>query len=410
MRSWPSPYLPPAPTGISHPDLKLIDSYTGGFIELSTGEISTYVCGITPYDATHLGHASTYLAFDLVHRYLVASGSSLNFVENITDIDDPLLERAARDSQAWSELAENQIELFRADMTALRVISPISYRGVVESMPGIIEDIQSLVNKGITYEIQGDIYLALGEVPGAIEKLPMSLSAAIEIFAERGGDPSRIGKKHPLDTLLWQSRKGNEPYWQSPFGDGRPGWHIECVSIATRNSPAKLNTCISLQGGGSDLIFPHHYMTNVQARALTGKEFAAGYVHAGMIGLDGEKMSKSRGNLVFVSKLLESGLDPMIIRTALMQRHYQSDTMWTTDLVDSANAVISRIRQNLARELVAPTHDSITEIVNALSDNLDTVRVFTTIESWCAATEAGDTGGSAGEMSRALDLYLGLTL
>ena len=410
MRSWPAPYLPPVPAGVNHPPLRMRDSYSGGYFSLDEAQINTYICGITPYDATHLGHAATYLAFDIAHRYLIAAGSQLNFVENITDVDDPLLERALRDGQEWESLAQSQIDLFGEDMAALRVIPPSHYRGVVESIAEIIEDIEVLVKRGLTYEILGDIYLDLSEIPGALAELPLSEVEAIRIFAERGGDPSREGKRHPLDTLLWQKRKANEPFWNSPFGEGRPGWHIECVSIATRNSMPLVNSCISLQGGGADLIFPHHYMTGVQARALTGRKFALGYAHAGMIGLDGEKMSKSKGNLIFVSKLRSEGVDPMVIRTALLQRHYQSDTMWNSGYLRAAASTIARIQQNLAREEVAPASTYVQSMVDSLGKNLDTPMAIAKILDWCTATESGQTGGSSGEISRALDLYLGIAL
>jgi L-cysteine:1D-myo-inositol 2-amino-2-deoxy-alpha-D-glucopyranoside ligase len=409
MRSWPEPYLPPAGT-TRHPYLKLIDSYTKQAIEFDQQRVTTYICGITPYDATHLGHAATYLTFDIVHRYLIASGVDVNFVENITDIDDPLLERANRDAQDWEELAESQIDLFRSDMTALRVLPPDHYCGVVESMESIIADINALISKGVTYALSGDIYLDLSQIPEALENLPLSESQAIEIFAARGGDPYKPGKRHPLDTLLWQARRANEPFWKSPFGEGRPGWHIECVSIATRNSNPLNSHLISLQGGGSDLIFPHHYMTGVQARALKNQKFAGAYIHTGMIGLAGEKMSKSKGNLIFVSKLLADGVEPAALRLALLYRGYQTDVMWSDQLLNQANELISRIRSNLAREEVAPPGPFIQRMVDVLANNLDVPSAIDEILDWCTATEEGNTGGSAGEVSRALDLYLGIAL
>lgn len=312
MRSWPSVYLPPSYDATEHPVLRLTDSYTNKLIELKDLPITSYVCGITPYDATHLGHAATYLTFDLIHRFIIAAGNRLHYTQNITDIDDPLLERAKRDKQNWEDLATSQIQLFREDMTELRVLPPDNYLGVVESMSKVIEHISALINTGKTYELQGDIYLDLNEVPGALANLPISLDDALTIFAARGGDPGRAGKRHPLDTLIWSAHRPGEPSWESPFGAGRPGWHIECVAIALDTltgkpwGKAERGTSISLQGGGSDLRFPHHYMTSVQARAITGRKFAKIYLHTGMIAWQGEKMSKSLGNLVFVSKLREA--------------------------------------------------------------------------------------------------------
>lgn len=410
MLSWPGVYIPPALAGINHPTLALFDSYKNKKVEISGEQNSIYVCGITPYDATHMGHAATYLVFDLVNRYLKASGKKVSFVENITDIDDPLLERAARDSQDWKELAASQIDLFREDMTALSVLPPNSYRGVIESMAEIISLVEQMVAIGKTYELEGDIYLDLKQVDGAIQDLPLPLEQALAIFKERGGDPERVGKRHVLDPLLWKARAGKDPYWIAPFGEGRPGWHIECTAIALKNLPETSPASITLQAGGSDLIFPHHYMTALQAKALTGVEFASCYSHAGMIGLDGEKMSKSKGNLVFVSKLRQDGVSPALIRFALFADKYSSDRMWSNELLDSAAELLDRLLSALSRQEVAPTFDVVQEVVNALANDLDTPRVFTALSNWCARTEAGQVGGSPGEISRALDTYLGITL
>ena len=410
MLSWPNVYMPPALAGINHPTLALFDSYKGKKVAISGDQNSIYVCGITPYDATHMGHAATYLAFDLVNRYLKASGKKVSFVENITDIDDPLLERAARDCQDWKELAASQIDLFREDMTALNVLPPNAYLGVIESMDDIILLVEQMIAIGKTYELEGDIYLDLQQVDGAIQDLPLPLEQALVIFKERGGDPERVGKRHALDPLLWKARAGEDPYWIASFGEGRPGWHIECTAIALKNLSKTNPTSITLQAGGSDLIFPHHYMTALQAKALTGVEFASCYSHAGMIGLDGEKMSKSKGNLVFVSKLRQDGVSPAVIRLALFADKYSSDRMWSKELLDSAAEFLDRLLSALSRQEVAPTFEVVQELVNALADDLDTPRVFLALSNWCARTEAGQMGGSPGEISRALDTYLGITL
>ena len=410
MLSWPDAYMPPALAGIKHPTLQLFDSYKGKKVDILGEQSSIYICGITPYDATHMGHAATYLTFDLVNRYLRASGKNVSFVENITDIDDPLLERATRDNQDWRELAESQIELFREDMTSLGVLPPNAYRGVIESMDEIISTVEEMIATGRSYILDGDIYLDLNQVDGAIENLPLALDQALKIFEERGGDPARVGKRHALDPLLWKARKGDDPFWEAPFGQGRPGWHIECTAIALKNLPNASSTSITLQAGGSDLIFPHHYMTALQAKALTGVEFASCYSHAGMIGLDGEKMSKSKGNLVFVSKLRQEGVSPALIRIALFTDRYSTDRMWSRELLDDANKLLARLLSALSRQEVAPTFEVVQEIVNAISDDLNTPKVFELLNSWCLKTEEGEVGGSPGEISRALDTYLGITL
>ena len=409
MRAWPDLYLPPS-SGRLHPTLNLFDSYQERLVPIPHGPFTSYVCGITPYDATHLGHAATYVTFDLVHRYMYATGVDVHFVENITDIDDPLFERAHRDNIDWKDLARSQVELFLSDMTALRVLPPKKYEGVVENMDLIISAVQELVNRGATYSLDGDLYFDLQSGDPGLMNLPLPLSEAISVFKERGGDPDRTGKRHPLDALLWRRSNSGEPEWSTPFGAGRPGWHIECVALALSYLPASNTSSITLQGGGADLIFPHHYMTAIQARALNDKPFASIYAHCGMIGLDGEKMSKSRGNLVFVSRLLQAGHQPEAIRMALLSRHYRSDLMWEDKLLKEAESRINRIRSALAREEVAPTDGVIDAIVNALSNDLDTVEVLKILEYWCADTEAGGVGGQAGELSRALDLYLGIAI
>ena len=410
MLSWPDAYMPPALAGIKHPTLQLFDSYKGKKVDILGEQSSIYICGITPYDATHMGHAATYLTFDLVNRYLKASGKNVSFVENITDIDDPLLERATRDNQDWRELAESQIELFREDMTSLGVLPPNAYRGVIESMDDIVSTVEEMIATEKSYELEGDIYLDLHQVDGAIENLPIALDQALKIFEERGGDPARAGKRHALDPLLWKARKGDDPFWEAPFGKGRPGWHIECTAIALKNLPKASSTSITLQAGGSDLIFPHHYMTALQAKALNGIEFASCYSHAGMIGLDGEKMSKSKGNLVFVSKLRQEGVSPALIRIALFANRYSTDRMWSRELVDEANKLLARLLSALSRQEVAPTFEVVQEIVNAISDDLNTPKVFDLLNTWSLKTEEGEVGGSPGEISRALDTYLGITL
>jgi L-cysteine:1D-myo-inositol 2-amino-2-deoxy-alpha-D-glucopyranoside ligase len=371
-----------------------------------------YVCGITPYDATHLGHAATYVTFDLINRYLQFGGVDVSFVQNITDIDDPLFERAKRDGLDWSELATSQIELFRGDMVALRVIPPDHYVGVVEAMQIIIDAISALANKDSTYKVDDDLYFRVRLDPEFLKRTHLSSDLAMEYFAERGGDPQRSGKNDPFDALVWKAQRDGEPGWASPFGVGRPGWHIECSAIALHylqpNSSDEY--AIDIQGGGSDLIFPHHDMSASQGLVATGQKFSRFFVHAGMIGLDGTKMSKSLGNLIFVSRLINDGIEPMAIRLALLGHHYRSDHMWGSSEISDATAFLQRIRINLARMEVAPTQPLIADLLAALSNDLDTVRALEIISSWCTDTENGASGGSAGQLSRVLDDLLGLAI
>jgi len=371
-----------------------------------------YVCGITPYDATHLGHAATYVAFDLINRYLQFGGADVAFVQNITDIDDPLFERAKRDGVDWSELATSQIELFRGDMVALHVIPPDHYVGVVEAMQIIIDAISALASKDSTYKVDDDLYFRVRLDPEFLKRTHLSSELAMEYFAERGGDPQRIGKNDPFDALVWKAQRDGEPGWPSPFGIGRPGWHIECSAIALHylRPDTSDEFAIDIQGGGSDLIFPHHDMSASQGFVSTGQKFARFFVHTGMIGLDGTKMSKSLGNLIFVSRLINDGIEPMAIRLALLGHHYRSDHMWGSSEISDASAFLQRLRLNLARMEVAPTQPLIAELLSALSNDLDTVRALELLASWCTATENGASGGSAGQLSRVLDDLLGLAI
>ena len=413
MRAWPEVYLPQLPSRFVVPQLSLFNT-AGQKIEAlpKKPHYRMYVCGITPYDATHLGHAATYLTFDLINRYLRATGAEVDFVQNITDIDDPLLERAERDGVDWKALAQSQIDLFKGDMADLHVIPPKDYIGVVEAMPLVVDALQKLHDAGTTYEVGPDIYYRVHSDSEFGDRSHYSQEKMLQIFAERGGDPQKPGKEDPLDALVWLSQRAGEPGWPSPFGAGRPGWHIECCAIALHylHPDADDEYAIDIQGGGSDLIFPHHEMSAAQSRSINGQKFARSYVHAGMIGLNGEKMSKSLGNLVFVSKLISSGVNPVAIRWALMGHSYSSDLMWSDSLIHKAAIDIDRLQLNLARMEVAPTDAVIQEVIASLSQNLDTPRALTAITRWMDATEAGEVGGVAGELSRALDTLLGVAL
>lgn len=407
MNSWPKPFIPVL---IDHdlPPLKIIDSSAGLINFAESKEFRMYVCGITPYDATHLGHAATYLAFDLIYRYQFLSGKNIKFVENITDVDDPLLERANRDKLDWSELADSQINLFKSDMSALRVIPPDHFIKVTESL-SIIEDfIKRLDENGYLYEIEHDYYFAVEKF---LNDLPIPVDEAVKVFSERGGDPHRVGKKHKLDPLVWSAHVANEPGWESSFGFGRPGWHVECTAIACHYLDDKKNDpIVSLQGGGSDLIFPHHFMSAQIIEAAYGRSFSETFVHAAMISLDGEKMSKSKGNLVFVSKLIESGVDPMSLRWALLRGHYQKDRAWSTQLLDKSSIEVNLIRSALAQSEVAETKDVINSLIQDLSNNLDTPAALERLINWANSSKSNPSVNQSGLMARAIDSLLGLAL
>lgn len=407
MNSWPKVYLPPL-EGIEYPSLKLVDS-NKGLVELDNGSnFAIYVCGITPYDATHLGHAATYLAFDLINRYKILSGSTVNFVENITDIDDPLLERAKRDNQGWQDLASKQIDLFSSDMSALRVMPPDSFIKVTDSL-ALIEDFISRLDKaGYLYKLDSDYYFSVGKF---LDQMRIPIEQAVDIFAERGGDPMRAGKQHQLDPVIWIGNRDGEPGWASSYGFGRPGWHVECTAIACNYlDKSGSNPMIDLQGGGSDLIFPHHFMSAQIVKAAYGRDFAKYFVHAAMIGLAGEKMSKSKGNLVFVSKLLTQQVDPMVIRWALLSGHYQQDRQWSDNLLAVANDQVTQIRSALARSEVAQSEQLIKDLVSDISNNLDTPAALARLIKWAKQSESNPTVNQSGLVSRTIDALLGLAL
>lgn len=411
MNSWTEVAVPNMVQVKDFPALVLTD--TASSSKKTMQKKSTYrmyVCGITPYDATHLGHAATYLTFDLINRYLRASGAHVSYVQNITDIDDPLLERAQRDEVDWQDLAHQQIDLFRSDMVNLRVIPPVHYIGAVEAIPLVIKAISDLQDQASIYPVEEDFYFSVKKDAKFGRRSHLSDFEMMEIFSQRGGDPARVGKKDPLDCLVWMSQRVGEPGWDSTLGKGRPGWHIECTAIALEYlDPSDLeDTLIDIQGGGSDLIFPHHEMCAAQAHVITGKELASTYVHAGMIGLDGEKMSKSKGNLVFVSRLVSAGVDPMAIRWALMTNHYRSDRMWSEAVLTTSQTEIVQLRNALARAECAPTADLIQLIVSALSDDLNTPMVISALNNWSALTLAGEGGGESSDLRIALDALLGL--
>jgi L-cysteine:1D-myo-inositol 2-amino-2-deoxy-alpha-D-glucopyranoside ligase len=413
MNSWAQVAIPPLASKFSLPTLEIFDTAQQRLSSIAKKEkYRIYVCGITPYDATHLGHANTYLAFDLISRYLLATGSEVLFVQNITDIDDPLLERANRDGVDWRELATSQIDLFRSDMVALHVLPPKHYIGAVEAIPLVVEAISALQGADTVYQVDNDYYFRVRSDSEFGERSHLAQTQMLEIFSQRGGDPDRVGKEDPLDALLWLAKRPAEPGWDSKYGVGRPGWHIECCAIALGYLDIDPNeeTSIDIQGGGSDLIFPHHEMSASQARAMNGKRFATNYVHAGMIGLDGEKMSKSKGNLVFVSQLLRDGMDPMAIRIALISHHYREDHMWQSKELIEANLFLEELRIALSRMEVAPTDGVIEEIISALSQDIDTPRALMAIKNWINETNKGVNGGKPGEISRAIDALLGIAI
>lgn len=407
MHSWSAADVPSLPAPVVPAVLQMHDTSTGGPvpIEPREGTARLYVCGITPYDATHLGHAATYLAFDTLVRFWRDQGHQVLYVQNVTDIDDPLLERAARDGVRWEDVAERETELFRSDMVALRVLPPTWYVGAVEAMDEIAQLVVRLQDCGAAYTVDGDVYfsVAAAEHFGAVSGL--NVNTMLRLSAERGGDPDRPGKKDPLDCLLWMRQRPGEPGWPSPLGVGRPGWHVECTALAL----GRLGDTLDVQGGGSDLAFPHHELSAAEAEAATGVwPFARAYVHAGMVGLGGEKMSKSLGNLVFVSTLVASDTDPGALRLALLGGHYRADREWTDEALTLGTGRLAAWRLGADR-LAGPSGKALLDVVRAaLADDLDTPTALAAVDSWCAAS--GVDAGAPALMKDLVDALLGVQL
>jgi len=397
MDSWTAPHVPALP---GHgPALRLHDTASAGLRETvkpGSERASMYVCGITPYDATHLGHAATMITFDLVHRYWLDQGLDVHYAQNVTDVDEPLFERAERDGTDWQVLGLRETALYREDMVALRVLPPRHYVGAVESLPSAGKAVADLLEKDAAYRHEsGDVYYAVESNPDFGSASNYDRETMLRYSRERGGDPDREGKRDPLDPILWNAPKDGEPSWNSAAGPGRPGWHIECACIALDY----LGESIDVQGGGNDLIYPHHEMSAAHAESLTGvKPFANSYVHTGMIGLDGEKMSKSLGNLVFVSKLRAEGVDPAAVRLALLSHHYRSDRQWSAAALAEAELRLGRWREAASRELAVPAGTMLTAVRERLADDLDTAGALAAVDSWANETlSAGgeDPSGSA---------------
>ncbi|GAB3345568.1 cysteine--1-D-myo-inosityl 2-amino-2-deoxy-alpha-D-glucopyranoside ligase [Modestobacter lapidis] len=403
MLSWPAPLLPTLPG--AGPALRLYDTARQEVVETRPDRTARmYVCGITPYDATHLGHAATYLAFDLVNRVWRDAGHAVHYVQNVTDVDDPLFERADRDGEDWIVLGMRETALFREDMTALRVLPPEDYVGAVEAIPRIVGHVETLWDAGLAYQLEdgtGDVYHDVSQAPGFGSESGYDEETMLRLSAERGGDPDRAGKRSALDPLLWRGVRDGEPSWPGPRGvAGRPGWHVECAAIALDT----IGMGFDVQGGGSDLVFPHHEYSAVHAEGLTGtKPFAQAYVHAAMIGLDGEKMSKSRGNLVFVSRLRGDGVDSMAVRLALLAGHYRTDRAWTPDLLAAAEERLATWRRAVALPIGAPAGPVLTGVRERLADDLDSPGAIALVDTWAAASLAEAGSGSSAPAAEAVD-------
>ena len=423
MKSWITPFPVALPT--QDDQLQLFDTATQQKqrVEVKNNHATMYVCGITPYDATHLGHANTYVTFDLLYRYWVAAGYRVTYTQNVTDVDDPLFERANELGIDYQQLSEEQTDLFRSDMQHLNVLAPSHYLGVAETVDWVRTLVRRMVDEGVTYTVPGDAQNPDGDIYFSIdaaEKLtPWRLGAIgahtheemTEYFPERGGDPQRAGKRNPLDPLVWSARREGEPYWHDDvLGAGRPGWHVECSAIAHNTLPVPF----TVQGGGSDLRFPHHEFSAAHATAVTEQPMAQLYVHSGMVGLDGVKMSKSLGNLELVSRLVARGESPMAIRTLLLDNHYRSDWSYTDEALAAATQRLATWRDALACEQLGDAECLSQEIFTALSDDLNAPAALQAIDRWAQERSAQATPRAenlpAVSVMIVLDALLGIQL
>jgi len=419
VKSWPSPFIPAVP-GHGLP-VRVHDTASGVLRLLAPGPTARmYVCGITPYDATHMGHAATYVTFDLLGRALRDAGHQVLYVQNVTDVDEPLLERAHRDGVRWDALAATEIALFREDMTALGVIAPDHYIGAVEGVPSVVKAVTDLLSAGTAYRVgvpegegapgASDIYFDLSSATGFGSVSSWDRDQMMAVFAERGGDPDRPGKRDQLDPLLWRAARDGEPSWPGgELGDGRPGWHIECTTIALDY----LGMSFDVQGGGTDLIFPHHEMSAVQACGITGTSpFARAFVHQAMVSLDGEKMSKSRGNLVLVSTLRLCGVDPMAIRLAVLAHHYRTPWEWNGEVLLQAQERLATWRAGLSANGGPPAEATIARIRECMANDLDAPGALAAVDEWVtrSLSEGGAEIGSPGLIARTADALLGIRL
>ena len=416
MIPWPTCSVPKLPgTGLP---VRVFDTSRSAVVTTGPGPTARmYVCGITPYDATHLGHAATYVAFDLLNRAWRDAGHAVRYVQNVTDVDDPLLERAKQTGRDWQEIAVEQTALFAEDMTDLGVLPPDVFMGAVDGIPLVVAATDALLTMGAAYRMplddgsaDGDIYFDVTSDPAFGAVSGYDGETMLKLFAERGGDPGRAGKRNPLDPVLWRRERPGEPSWEGgDLGPGRPGWHIECTTIALEY----LGPAFDVQGGGTDLRFPHHEMSAAHAHALhPGGPFARAYVHAGMVGLRGEKMSKSKGNLVFVSTLREHGVAPTAIRLAILAHHYRQDWEWTEAGLAAAVTRLDRWREAVSRDLGPDPTAMVAAVREAIADDLDAPRALAAVDTWTEVqlADGGDVVGAPGVVARTMDAVLGVRL
>jgi L-cysteine:1D-myo-inositol 2-amino-2-deoxy-alpha-D-glucopyranoside ligase len=365
--------------------------------------VRMYVCGITPYDSTHLGHAATYINYDLLIRRLEELGHEVRMVRNITDVDDSILPKARELGVPYLELAAAETARFRSDMAALELRPPVAEPRATEAVPQIIECVAELLDKGHAYLSGGSVYFDVSTFPdfGKLSHYPEE--RMVKLARARGGNPDDPHRRAPLDFVLWQPSLADEPAWRAPFGAGRPGWHIECSCMVLHEH----GPTIDLHGGGTDLIFPHHECEIAQSESLTGETFARHWMHSAMVSYEGEKMSKSLGNLVFVSDLLKVA-DPRAIRLALTRHHYRSGFEWYDTDLDDAIALLHRLLAAANKPDGPDPAPFAQRVRDAIDDDLDAPRALEALDDLASAILSGGSDTSAPAVLRELGLLLGI--
>ena len=367
--------------------------------------VRMYVCGITPYDSTHLGHAATYITYDLLIRRLEELGHEVRMVRNITDVDDSILPKARELGVPYLELAAAEIERFQGDIAALELRPAVAEPRATDAVPQIIELVGQLLDSGHAYLSGGFVYFDVSTFPdfGKLSHYPED--RMIKLARARGGNPDDPHRRAPLDFVLWQPSLPDEPAWRAPFGIGRPGWHIECSAMALHEHGATLD----LHGGGTDLIFPHHECEIAQSESITGEPLARHWLHSAMVSYEGEKMSKSLGNLVFVSDLLKVA-DPRAIRLALMRHHYRSGFEWYDTDLDEAIALLHRLLAAAERPDGPDPAPFARRVRDAIDDDLDAPRALEALDDLASAILSGGHDNTAPAVLRELGSLLGVDL
>jgi L-cysteine:1D-myo-inositol 2-amino-2-deoxy-alpha-D-glucopyranoside ligase len=367
--------------------------------------VRMYVCGITPYDSTHLGHAATYLTYDLLIRRLEELGHEVRYVRNVTDVDDSILPKARELGVPYLELAEAEIARFHNDMDALEMRAPDAEPRATESIDEIIELVGRLLESGHAYLTHGTAYFDVSTFPRYGELSHYSYEQMLRLARERGGNPDDPHRRRPLDFVLWQPSLADEPAWRAPFGVGRPGWHIECSAMAMHEHGPTMD----LHGGGTDLIFPHHECEIAQSESLTGKPCATHWLHSAMVNYEGEKMSKSLGNLVFVDELLKSA-DPRAIRLALMRHHYRHGFEWYHTDLEEGTALLHRLLAAAERTSGPDPRPFAARVRNAIDDDLDSPRALDALDDLASAILSGADDTSTRLVMCELGRLLGVDL